>query len=76
MDISMIIGCAIGYMFAKWLMKAPPRFDDACIVAVVTVLINAAIDGLGSGIITDYPATIVGVLLGYAILCLYERIRQ
>lgn len=76
MDISMIIGCAIGYMFAKWLMKTPPRFDDACIIAVVTVLINAAIDGLWDGIITDYPATIVGVLLGYAILCLYERIRQ
>ena len=76
MNIVTIIGCAIGYMFAKWLMKTPPRFDDACIIAVVTVLINAAIDGLWDGAITEYPSAIVGILFGYAILCLYERIRQ
>lgn len=76
MNIFTIIGCAIGYLFAKCLTNyRETTFADACIVAVFVVLINAVLDGLWDGAITDYHSSVVGVLLGYAALRLYERNR-
>lgn len=76
MNIFTIIGCAIGYIFAKRLTGYPLTFADACCTAVVCTLINATIDGLRGGSGAEYPSIIVGVLLSYAILRLYERIRK
>jgi len=73
MNIFTIIGCAIGYIFAKQLTGYSATFGDACITAVVCVPINAAIEWLRGGAVTDYPSVIVGVLLGYAVLWIYER---
>ena len=73
MNIFTIIGCAIGYIFAKQLTGYSATFGDACITAVVCVLINAIFDGLWEGVVTEYPSVIVGILLGYAALWIYER---
>lgn len=76
MNIFTIIGCAICYLFAKCLTDYTPTFDDACGIAATCTLIYAAVEWLRGGSGTEYPSIIVGVLIGYAILRLYERIRK
>lgn len=76
MNIFVIIGCTICYIFAKQITDYTPTFDDACGIAATCTLIYAAIEWLRGGAVTEYPSVIVGVLLGYAVLWIYERIRK
>ena len=76
MNIATIFSTAFGYLFTKWLTKSPPNFDEACMIILFSLMLQSAVIEFWLGETPDYPSVIVGCFLGYALLCLYERIRQ
>ena len=76
MNIVTIFSTAFGYLLVKCFTKSSPNFNETCAIIVFSLMFQAAVIEFWFGETPDYPSVIAGCFLGYALLCLYERIRQ